>query len=729
MKPVSFPSRYHFVTVLGQGGMGTVYLAQTKRMGKLCALKTILPTFALHEEIFRRFIKEAEIGKYLNHRNIVSIYDCFLENRNLFIEMEYVPGRDLQEIISRCSRIPPEVALRIVVEICEGLDYAHNRAVDSRKEPLRIVHRDISPSNVLISAEGDVKITDFGIAKATLGVNVSMFGTRAGKLRYMAPETLAVDRSSDHRVDVFACGVLLYEMITGIHPYDTQTGKREFVPPSELTQNVTKSLDGIVERAMHPNPDQRTLSADALKQELQQVQAEYPPDTGYPVRRFVNEAIPDIGDPPSNIGEELPPNAETFLPGVKEEIDANFRRLRLRKRMLPLLSALMLVFTTLGAVFLWPVLFGPRLGDAFLFHVAYASSDGKQVKLWMANPDGSGRIPLHKFEPGEGVLDLHSSPSGDRVFFNYATPVGFANLATMDRKGRMTELTPSSPSREEGYGGAGIALVSPDKQWLGFVTEIRNRNGWGEIFRMKAGFRPDLERMKQIIRSQPWNEFSDEATVALRDIGLEILTRREDVGQFSCWTWSPDGQRISFAAGAQWNRPSSIWVMDADGKNKKKIHQCRIRTEALTWTRQDRIAFTDGERPGKNDIFLINPDGSELQTLVSSEGNDMFRPYYQEAWVDNGTWIIFESNRHGNYDIFQIDTWGQNEGQLTYSQADERFALYSPEKNGMFFYIDHSDESLWKSVPGTRDTRIRISPTGERVSWYCLVPNPKTTGG
>ena len=172
-------------------------------------------------------IDEAKLSVLLSHANIVQVYDLGKVGDDYFIAMEFISGVNLRDIlyISREQKelIPHDIAVYIASEICKGLDYAH-RKTDDQHHPLGIVHRDVSPQNVLISYEGEVKIVDFGIAKAAMNISHTMAGILKGKIAYMSPEQ-ALGRPIDRRTDIFSVGILLYEMITGEKLF---TGESQF---------------------------------------------------------------------------------------------------------------------------------------------------------------------------------------------------------------------------------------------------------------------------------------------------------------------------------------------------------------------------------------------------------------------------------------------------------------------------------------------------------------------
>jgi hypothetical protein len=281
--PEDYPQlgRYQIINKIASGGMAEVFLARAVgAMGfqRLVAVKLIHANFTRDPDFVKMFIDEARIAMHLHHRNIVQVFDLDQVQDTYFIAMEFVHGvnvYDLYEAIAAKNRwVEVPLALYIVAEVCKGLHFAHTR-VGPDGRPMNIVHRDISPQNVLLSFEGEVKITDFGIATAAERLHQTAAGIVKGKYAYMAPERLE-DRPVDGRVDVFAAGVLLYELLVGENPFAGASAVetieavigREVEPPSAKGVGVSPKLDEIVLRALAKEPADRYPSAQAFADDL-----------------------------------------------------------------------------------------------------------------------------------------------------------------------------------------------------------------------------------------------------------------------------------------------------------------------------------------------------------------------------------------------------------------------------------------------------------------------------
>jgi serine/threonine protein kinase len=273
---------YKILKKIATGGMAEVFLA--KRVGvkgfeKLLAIKRILPQFAENEEFISMFIDEAKLAAQLNHRNIVQIYDFGNQQGSYYIAMEYVFGKDLRTILKksreRQKRLPLTQCAYIIAEAARGLEYAHNTK-DHYGNPFNIIHRDISPQNIFVSYEGDVKIADFGIAKAASKSTETRAGVLKGKILYMSPEQ-AWGKTIDKRSDLYSLGVLFYEMVTDrkIVEADSEFSMLEKVRnaevefPPEIFEKIPKRLSYIIKKALEKDPGNRYQSAHEMRIDLE----------------------------------------------------------------------------------------------------------------------------------------------------------------------------------------------------------------------------------------------------------------------------------------------------------------------------------------------------------------------------------------------------------------------------------------------------------------------------
>jgi serine/threonine protein kinase len=280
-QPIPF-GKYLLLDRINIGGMAEVWRGKTFGAGgfeRLVAIKRILPNIAEDEEFITMFIDEAKISVQLAHANIGQIYELGQISNSYFIAMEYIPGKDMRAIFDRCRKkgepAPIPLVAYCVSKMCEGLDYAH-RKKDQMGRDLNIVHRDISPQNILISYEGEVKVIDFGIAKAAGKATKTQAGILKGKFGYMSPEQIR-GLPLDRRSDVFAIGVCLYEMLTGERLFIGESDfsvlekvrKAEVAPPSTYNRKIPEQLEKIVLKALTKDVDERYQYASELGDDLQ----------------------------------------------------------------------------------------------------------------------------------------------------------------------------------------------------------------------------------------------------------------------------------------------------------------------------------------------------------------------------------------------------------------------------------------------------------------------------
>jgi serine/threonine protein kinase len=281
LKPQLF-GNYVLLDRLNVGGMAEVFRAKSvglEGVERLVAIKRILPHLARDPDFTNMFIDEARIAFTLHHANIAQLYELSRVNDSLYIAMEYVRGRDLRALVNRMrylkKRIPVPVVLTILAKLCEGLDYAHRKRDLASTQALGIVHRDISPQNVIVSYDGTIKIIDFGIAKAATKQSHTEAGILKGKFGYMAPEQV-VGGDIDHRADLFCAGILLYELLTTERLFAGSTElstlrkirKVDIVPPRVHNPDIPEALEKIIMKALALKPGDRYPYASDLQEDI-----------------------------------------------------------------------------------------------------------------------------------------------------------------------------------------------------------------------------------------------------------------------------------------------------------------------------------------------------------------------------------------------------------------------------------------------------------------------------
>jgi serine/threonine protein kinase len=316
---------YRLIDRVAVGGMAEVFKA--KRSGvegfeKVVAVKRILPHLSDNQEFVDMFVDEAKMVAGLTHPNIVQIFDLGRIDKSYYIAMEYVHGHDLRTILKRAKekgmRMPLDLSAHIVKEVCAALEYAH-RKKDDKGRPMVIVHRDVSPQNIMISFEGDVKLTDFGIAKAATKASNTDRGALRGKLLYMSPEQ-AWGKPIDRRSDLFSLGIVLYEMITDEKPFlggQTEMSileavrQGEIAPPRSINRRIPESLENVAMKALAKDADERYQDAGEMSRGLERVLRErQPPAAGELARLlevlFDREEREDVDPDDPRSGEHKP---------------------------------------------------------------------------------------------------------------------------------------------------------------------------------------------------------------------------------------------------------------------------------------------------------------------------------------------------------------------------------------------------------------------------------------
>jgi serine/threonine protein kinase len=328
--------RYRVIEKIAAGGMAEVFRAESAGLEgfkKTVAIKRVLPHLSQKKEFIGMFLDEARLSAALSHSNVVQVFDIGVGDDTYFIVMEFVDGANLKSVIEHRKQLgrplPLEVACLIALRTCEGLAYAHE-ALDALGQPLGIVHRDVSPPNVLITRHGEVKVVDFGLAKANSQLEASQPGIIKGKFSYLSPEA-ALGEEVDQRTDIFATGIILWEMITGTRLFlgETDLGtvrqvQAARVPPlAQYVRDVPAALEHIMAQALARDPRARYQSARDFGRDLNRMLFQL----GRPVSSF------DIGGLVGDVREEqrrqkgTRPKQQTLIGSLIQDAIMSFRSL------------------------------------------------------------------------------------------------------------------------------------------------------------------------------------------------------------------------------------------------------------------------------------------------------------------------------------------------------------------------------------------------------------------
>ena len=260
-------ARYEILKLLGQGGMGAVYKARDTELDRIVALKLIRPELAKNPEVLRRFKQELILARQVTHKNVIRIFDLGQSDGIKFITMDFVEGQDLRSLLLEKSKLAPEQAVRIMLQICRALEAAHNEGV---------IHRDLKPQNIMLDASGRVYVMDFGIARSAYLPGMTQTGMLIGTPEYMSPEQGRGEKLTE-RSDIFSLGIIFYEMLIGKSPYYSDTPlatlwkrmQEKATPPIVADPTLPQALSNIVVRALEIEPEKRFASAGEMAQQLE----------------------------------------------------------------------------------------------------------------------------------------------------------------------------------------------------------------------------------------------------------------------------------------------------------------------------------------------------------------------------------------------------------------------------------------------------------------------------
>ena len=298
--------RFDLLKLIAVGGMAEIYKARDTESDKLVIIKKILPEFSRNNEFLVMFLDEAKILSQLSHPNIVQIIDFGKVGMSYFMALDFIDGKNLRTLLDRLasyeqSHISLDVAVFIITRILMALEYAHNRK-DAEGDHLRIIHRDISPDNILLSLRGEVKIIDFGIAKSRTNSSVTKIGQLKGKLGYMAPEQV-LEKKADNRSDIYSAGAVFYEMLTGRRMIDLELSvsvkdtfkKLNIVAPRKINSEIPKKIEKILLKAVEKNPKKRYQTATEFLIDIMEFygELEYKKLTQERISQFIGDTFPE----------------------------------------------------------------------------------------------------------------------------------------------------------------------------------------------------------------------------------------------------------------------------------------------------------------------------------------------------------------------------------------------------------------------------------------------------
>ncbi len=258
--------RYEILQTIGEGGMGAVYKAKDRELDRFVALKVIRPELASDPSILARFKQELLLAHQVTHRNVIRIYDLGEAEGVKFITMEFIEGKDLRSLIREKKKFAPEEAVDVIQQVCQALHAAHS---------VGVIHRDLKPQNIMQDSSGRILVMDFGLARTLEGKGMTQTGALVGTMEYMSPEQ-ALGKDLDQRSDIFALGLILYEMLTGKTPFQAESAlaslikrtQERAIPVSDVDAQIPGALSGIVSKCLERDLNQRYESASAILADL-----------------------------------------------------------------------------------------------------------------------------------------------------------------------------------------------------------------------------------------------------------------------------------------------------------------------------------------------------------------------------------------------------------------------------------------------------------------------------
>ena len=697
--------RYRIERQLGQGGMATVYLAEDLKHHRKVAIKVLRPELAAGVGP-GRFLREIEVAAQLQHPNILPLHDSGTAADFLFYVMPYVEGESLADRLAREGELPIPEAIRILIEVTDALAYAHGHGV---------VHRDIKPANVMLSGRHAL-VADFGVAKAVSdagGQTLTTAGVALGTPAYMAPEQAAGESHLDHRVDIYAIGVMAYELVTGRLPFHGVTAQQLIAAhitedpelPSRYRAAMPPALVDIIMGCLAKRPADRWQGAAELLSQL--------------------EALKISGTSGAIVPARTDHRMRYILIGAGAVILAAVGMIALTRHKDPAL-----VFGRRSQVTLDPGLeVDPAISPDGQF-VAYAA--GADARVYIRQVEGGTPIALAT-ELGGPQRRPVWSPDGKRILF---------------RSPRGIEIIP--------------ALGGVPRLLLADTVAARSRTFYGEL--MPGAWSPDGNQVVFVRRD----------SLFIAQLETDSVRLLLGGGELHSPAWSPDGrwvvcvngnrqaQEIGFYYGNLGQ--STIWIVPAGGGEPVAITEQGWSDDSPVWFPAGRKLLFVSNRHGGRDVYQLelsatgrpagppvrlttglnaltvslSSDGrriaysvfnetSTIWTLPVSRGSplsvDQARPITTGSQVTegmdaspDGEWLVFDSDRSGNSDIYRVPVSGGEPEQLTNTPALDFWAAWSPDGREIAFhsFVEGSRHLFVMSADGRRPVQVTMGIADQR---------------
>jgi serine/threonine protein kinase len=641
LEPESNISHYKIKELIASGGMGEVYRAIDLQLGRVVALKTILPNRADDPNSHQRFLREARAASILSHPSICTIYEIGKDGELTFIAMQYIQGKTVQEMLSE-GQMPVVTVLACALDIADALHEAHRHGV---------IHRDIKPSNIIVNERDIAVVLDFGLATqvsfaGTLNEelptlpHLTSATTLLGTVPYMPPEEIRGE-PMDERSDIFSLGVTLYEMLGGMRPFD-RPNKIDLLhailhdEPKSLTElraTVDPGLNTIIAKALKKNPGERYQSAPEFKQEV----LEYIHKTGHVVRSATSASANTKLTRVAAVGQRWP------LP--------NFGSLNLRTTVITGLATAILVLGSLGGI-LWLLL---------------KTSDSDSSRIWHYV-----QVVYWKSEPGEVASDAVFSPDGRMI--------AFSSIRGKYRDIWIKQTAMGDPIQiTKGEWNSWNPIWSSDNQQLAFVSRRGDQTG---VWRVPAfGGTPTLiKALNGDVRLKHWSKAGQIIYYELRPNLFALNVNSGQVTQITKFESSKtsDPRNLAISPGedqiAYLDRKGNqvdIWIVPTTGGSPVRITNDSADDRTPVWHSDGKRIIYSSVRDGIYQICVANVDGRAPKQLTSGE-SDKFA-------LDAGDGEILYYASKEESDIWRVNIDNAEESAFTSDPGTELWPDVSPD--------------------------------------------------
>ncbi len=592
-------NRYRIVRILGQGGMGAVYRASDEHLNIQVAVKENL---FLTEEYGRQFKSEATILAGLRHPHLPHVSDYFaLENQGQYLVMDYIEGEDLRERMERLGALPEREAILIGISICDALTYLHNRRPS-------VIHRDIKPGNIKVTADGQAVLVDFGLAKVMQGSQVTSTGARAMTPGYSPPEQYGTART-DFRSDIYSLGATLYAALTGVIPEDglaRMTGKAKLTPIRELAPKVNRKLADTIERALEVDPEDRFQNTEDFKNAL----IESGELTNYYQDR------PTIAPPPStaNGGENggILDEATPSKPSLGNRLSLRRRRRKYKWAVIPGIAVLAILAYLLFTL-------NPNFNRIVMAYLA-ASPTSTQAMTQIA----SANTTLPTDPPATPTEAAPATQTADPAAPATQTP----DSQSTSQTNPTTEVVIAPTATPRG-GGVGQIAFASDRTGIMqiYLMDVSTKKA-RQITGQKDGacqpdWSPDGLRLVFISPCQKKQETYPGSNIYTINIDAAGNADQNSVTQITSSlegdfdpAWSPDGNRIAFTSLR--NGKSSIWIINLNDMATKELSLRTSVDKQPSWAPSGlNLAFV--RQTPYNQVWTMTDNG-DYQTEFSIRG-------------------------------------------------------------------------------------------------------------